>query len=84
MEKELAEKVVEGLEALGIDAELREEYSGRGMFGKVTAGIVSRRLEDILFVMGAVAAEQYGFENISMFPLEKIRSDNMARDVIVY
>lgn len=40
MDRELAEAIVEAIENNGGEAELREDYSGRGMYGKTTTGVV--------------------------------------------
>ena len=41
MKLDFAEKVVDMLQNFGVEAELRTDYSGRGMMGKTTAAIVT-------------------------------------------
>lgn len=40
MELKTAEKIVDKLEGQGIEASLYADYSGRGMYGRTTAGVV--------------------------------------------
>lgn len=40
MNIEHARLIVAAAEETGIEAELREDYSGRGMYGRKTAGVV--------------------------------------------
>jgi hypothetical protein len=41
MKLDFAEKIVDMMQNFGIEAELRSDYSGRGMMGKQTAAIVT-------------------------------------------
>lgn len=72
MTLEDAKKIVETAEQDDSGITLYENYSGRGMFGKKTAGVVGNRteIED--------AAEQAGV-NVSLF-----KWDNMGLDMIAY
>ena len=87
MDMELAEMIIEAIENNGMDAELRSDYSERGMYGKSTHGVV---IEDgIGNVMAAIInnadifVDEDGdpvFENF----IELIRSDNMGLSNILY
>ena len=41
MKLDFAEKIVDMMQNFGVEAELRKEYSGRGMMGKSVAAIVT-------------------------------------------
>jgi hypothetical protein len=72
MKKANAEKILAAMQDAGMDAELYEDYSGRGMFGRTTTGIVCGSPED-----AAWAAGQAG--------VSKPRNmDNMGLQYIVY
>ena len=87
MDMELAEMIIEAMENNGMDAELRSDYSGRGMYGKSTHGIV---IEDgIGNVMAAIInnadifVDEDGDPIFSGF-IELIRSDSMGLSNILY
>ncbi len=70
-----AKAIVEELETEGIDATVREDYSGRGMYGRETAAVSTRYSEDI-------------FATISVLGLRLRRSnlnvDSMGLGKVVY
>lgn len=72
MKLEDAEKIVKTAEENDMELELRPDYSGRGMFGKTTAGVVGSKVEIV------EAATLAGLK-----PRE-FKWDNMARDMIAY
>ena len=72
---EQAEKIVEWLTDHGIEAEVRKEYSGRNMYGKRTAAVVSKRVIDIGIAVGAL-----GYEEL----LSILSCDNMGLQFVVY
>lgn len=93
MNRELAEALVQALEDEGIDAELREDYSGRGMYGKTTAGVVFDG--DIGGVLQAVINNATCFiqeedEPVDFFDLcerfsvGNLRTDGMGLQTILY
>lgn len=93
MDRELAEALVQVLEDEGIDASLRESYSGRGMYGKETAGVVlDGDVTDILraVINNATVFVQEEDEPVDFFDLcEKfsvgnLRQDSMGLRVIIY
>lgn len=69
MDIEKAEAIVDKLNDKGIDARLHEGYSGRGMFGATTAGVI---------VADRTAA-------VAVCPdLATCRRDNLGFDTILY
>ena len=67
-----AEAIVGHLECEGIEAEVMEDYSGRGMFGEKTAAVISDDLGDVLIAIGELGIK------------DSHRSDNMGLGVVVY
>ena len=49
-----AKAIVEELETEGIEATVREDYSGRGMYGRETAAVSTRYSEDIFATIGVL------------------------------
>lgn len=87
MDMELAEMIIEAMENNGYDAELRSDYSGRGMYGKSTHGVIIE--------CGIGAAMAAIINNADIFvdawgnpffdkSIELIRSDNMGLGNILY
>lgn len=88
MKVEIARKIVEAVEdsGSGNEVELRENYSGRGMFGKQTAGVVGS-LSDIIGAIAAVAFEMgnHGDDEVEFLrEMRRLRTDNMGHNIIVY
>lgn len=93
MKKALANLIIENLNDMGEFGELYKGYSGRGMYGKTTFGVVCSnpmRVADAL-----ASAYQYGDdESIERFNdeyeeeetnyFEKLSFDNLGNDYIVY
>lgn len=74
MNIDTAREIVKTLKSDGFDeAELREEYSGRGMYGKTTAGIVIDTIGFVYYAMGRLNLE-----------FVELREDNMGLRMIVY
>ena len=93
MDLELAETLVQVLEDEGIEASLRESYSGRGMYGKETVGVVlDGDVGDILraVINNATCFIQEESEPVEFFDLSErfsignLRQDSMGLGVIVY
>ena len=90
MELKTAEFVVNLIEGIGEEAEVRSDYSGRGMYGKETAGIVTSCEGNIVralaeYIEGGDAQhlnddEREVFADLAL----GYRTDSMGRDVIVY
>lgn len=94
MDVKTARKIVQAGDDLGLELNIREEYSGRGMFGKKTAGVVFDSLNDLLQSVAHAAAETAiedfeehdGDESMQDFMegLEIKGQDNMGMSSIVY
>ena len=72
MKLENAQKIVSSLERIGVEASLYENYSGRGMFGTATTGIVVGSAGSVETTMKMLGIE------------DSCRTDSMGLDVIVY
>lgn len=73
MKLETAKKLVEIGEEGGLKCSLRASYSGRGMFGRETAGVVTESIPDLLYLAGLEGVE-----------IDDYSSDNMGLDYIIY
>ena len=92
MKLEIAKLIVESGEKLDLDLKLREGYSGRGMFGKTTAGIVGSK--SAITKATAYAAYRFGGEELpglsDELEIEEFLDevtftwDSMGRDRIAY
>lgn len=91
MTKETAEFLKEAIENNGGDATIHEDYSGRGMYGSTTCGIV---VDDPMSVLADVL--KYISESLidednetciyegRRFTADSFRMDNMGRRTIIY
>lgn len=73
MDIEDAKQIVKFLEEDDAEVSLREGYSGRGMYGKTTAGIVVDTIGFVYYAMGRLGLE-----------FVELREDNMGLSYIVY
>ncbi len=84
---ETAKASVDAAEEMGIEASLRETYSGRGMYGKSTVAVVIGGQSNLLqaVALAAVRLCQELDDNPDDF-LEDLafRYDNMGHDIVVY
>jgi hypothetical protein len=83
MDLKLAEILVEVLGDDGVDASLRESYSGRGMYGKDTAGVV---IGDVTDLLAAIInnASMFCEEEDEMFYVNGFKQDSMGKGMIIY
>ena len=94
MDLELAETLVQVLEDEGIEAELRESYSGRGMYGRETAGVVLREgnvgdiVQAVINNASCFIAEENEpvefFDLSERFTVSGFRQDSMGTGIIIY
>lgn len=90
MNKQMAKLLVASGEELGLDMELREDYSGRGMYGSTTAAVVAGSTAEIVaaaFGAGsaAVTMEEDGKRlDFNTDDLLRLRQDAMGRGIVVY
>lgn len=70
----------------GIESEVREDYSGRGMYGESTSGVVVNSVEDFVRMVALTVAYIEDFDEREDFATEiqNIKTDSMGRSVIVY
>lgn len=71
------------------NGEVREDYSGRGMFGKQTAGIVVDSLQDFFSAIADIMQECISDQDMEsgdlvIEALRNIKSDNMGNGYIFY
>jgi len=74
---------------LGLEIEVREGYSGRGMYGATTTGLVYRSETDLLRAIALVAgtiAEEQGLDALDLFieGLAELSTDDLGRQRIIY
>jgi hypothetical protein len=83
----MTQKQAELLQNLNPDFDLHDDYSGRGMFGKSTYGIVVQSLSDFFNTIGDYI-QDYADETEEIILLGEILSylkwDNMGLEMIVY
>ncbi|MCA1807132.1 MAG: hypothetical protein LC687_04695 [Actinobacteria bacterium] len=75
---EEAQEVVDILQGYGFDVEIYEDYSGRGMFGEKTTGIVVREHGIGLMIGYACSEAQLDLDSVPT------RSDSLGLDAIYY
>lgn len=78
--------VAERLEDLGYEADVREHYSGQGMYGDTTVGIVTDAFSTLVGAMVAISMQEAEENWNSLDILECIPnlSDNMGRVRMIY
>lgn len=90
MELATANKLEELIDNMGKEARVREEYSGRGMYGKTTSGIV---VEDPMIIAQAMANFAMEADGLELDDEDHqflnditrgFRTDSMGYDTIVY
>lgn len=91
MKEFVAKAIANALEEEGTRVSIREDYSGRGMYGKTTFGVVAPDWA-VLIRAVATAAVSIAENNTDDSPdphdfareMGKLRWDNMGYDIIVY
>ena len=86
MELYLAEKIAENSYD---EVEVREDYSGRGMYGETTAALTAESLSSIIVGMVRAAVELADSEDDASVEelvdfAEGMRTDNMGLGIVVY
>lgn len=72
---------------LDIDLDIREDYSGRGMYGVTTVAVVLDRASDlaaIAFEAGRATAHDRDEAAEAVHDLRNLRQDSMGHGVVVY
>lgn len=92
MKQKLAEFIVEAGSQQGIECRLYEDYSGRGMYGDKTTGVVVGNVADLLEAVIIHTAEcaqdnDKEFDDF-IFEIEdssgRLHTDSLAYEVIIY
>ncbi len=79
----MTEEAVEIISNYGGD--IYENYSGRGMYGKTTSGIVFDTLQDFISVLGDVMINEESEERLIVGEaISQISTDSMGRGIIIY
>lgn len=79
-----AQQIVKAAEFMGIDAELREDYSGRGMYGKATAAVVIGSWTKFAAAVAQAAVDSLDHDEV-IADVEKAKWDNMGRsEMVIY
>lgn len=79
----MTEEAVEIISNYGGD--IHENYSGRGMYGKTTSGIVFDTLQDFISVLGDVMINEESEERLIVGEaISQISTDSMGRGIIIY
>jgi len=85
MTKRQAEFFKNAAEEVGLDIEVRDEYSGRGMYGKTTYAIITDSITDLIPALLCHAA--YDYVDIvadGLFDNFKLRQDSMGLGIVLY
>ena len=97
MRIEIARAIADAAAEIGVEIELRANYSGRGMMGRTTAALTYNGLSDLLGAVATASANvtsglvghsdrvpdiTNGYDFVE--GLAGLRTDNMGRDTIVY
>lgn len=86
MKSEHAKMIVNAAEMIPLDVTLREDYSGRGMSGDKTCGVVGSMGD--LFLAVATAAHEVGLDGEDgedfLVAVGQFTFDNMGRNLIAY
>lgn len=80
----LAKFIQNAVEYIGEEANIYENYSGRGMFGKTTAGVVVEHQEFIIQGILEFLKENPRNNALEKIEIDGFRFDNMGRGFIVY
>lgn len=82
MDERLAEYIAENIE----DAEVREDYSGRGMYGHTTFGVVINDTTELVELFFNFSDEISCLKAENELPLftDNLNIDGMGRQIIIY
>jgi hypothetical protein len=83
MKIETAKAIVEAAESIGSEASVYEDYSGRGMYGKTTAGVVLSSMTAAIAAAAAAVADADEPRDMAD-DLGNLSWDSMGRDIIIY
>jgi len=89
MDKHIAEGIEEGAQDFGKEVEVREDYSGRGMYGDTTTALIASDISDVIVGMIQFAVNMKEAEDDETIDLicktaEHLRTDQMGLGIVVY
>lgn len=89
MELNLATRIVDACDNAGVEAKIRESYSGRNMlFGKITTGVIVENLTDTMAAIISFAHEFVEYVEDGLVDPEfhptGFNIDSIGRDTIIY
>lgn len=86
MTKETADRLCDALDEIGAEYTRMDDYSGRGMYGKTTVGVVVGSWQTLLRAVAVAAGRATDADPGREFQKElgRLRDDSMARDIVVY
>lgn len=97
MNIELANFLKKAAEHCGNEADIREEYSGRGMYGRSTAAVVVNSLPELMLNViqytREIVENNQELEDVAVTLLDaipevadlgRLRTDSMGHDTILY
>lgn len=79
MDRKTADLIIEAAGEIGVEVELREDYSGRGMYGENTTAIVMDDPMELLLVCLHIGATHPELVEEIGEDLRRIRTDSMGR-----
>ena len=85
MKKKTAVALRNAAEELGVDIEVDNDYSGRGMYGDTTYAVTVSGVASLATLI-AVAGRSIDSASHEQFvtDMQNLRSDNMGRDYVYY
>lgn len=89
MTRTTADLLCDALDFLGVEHDRRDDYSGRGMYGKTTVGLV---VKDVMALAGGIARAAYVLGSDEecdaaadfWHEVGRFKTDDMGLDTIVY
>jgi len=92
MKEQIAKAIVKASTTLGLDLELRDSYSGRGMYGSTTVAVVGDQREFLRALCFAAANieedtkddEDPVYLDDFMDEVGSLRTDNMGRTALIW
>ncbi len=88
MELKLAERIVDACDNAGIESSIREDYSGRSMFGETTTGVIVESMGAAMAAIISFAHEFVEYVEDGLvdpeFEPTGFRTDSRGHDTIIY
>jgi len=87
MQNDLAVFIAENAGDFNVDVRLYSNYSGRGMMGETTTGLVVPSpmvFATLLLQMNEAIHEAVESGEIGLYVIQTLRSDNLGHDTIIY